>query len=259
MGVKLGAALAAQLGAKPGDEVVVGGKRLKVSGFVRTGGPEDERLFMDLDELQELTGLGDQLSRVAVSAVTTPMDDFAYRDYETMSATEYERWYCTAYVTSIAKQLEETFVGSRASPIWHVAKAEGRVLGRLRLLVYLLAAAAFLAGALGTATTMTASFLRRLDEVALMKAIGADSPVILLLFMAEAVMVGVLGGAAGYFISLLVADEIGLAVFGAALEKKELLLPLALGSALLIAVTAAVLPVLRALKVKAAIVLKESN
>ena len=40
-----------------------------------------------------------------------------------MTATEYEKWYCTGYATTIAKQLEEVFHGSRARPIWQVAQA----------------------------------------------------------------------------------------------------------------------------------------
>ena len=77
----------------------------------------------------------------------------------TMSQTEYEKWYCTGYVTSIAKQLEEVFLGSTSRPIWPVAETEGKVLGRLKLLIYLLTTA----GTLSRVFNGVALGLRNLD------------------------------------------------------------------------------------------------
>jgi putative ABC transport system permease protein len=192
-----------------------------------------------------------------VSALTTPMDDFAYKDPETMSTTEYEKWYCTGYVTSIARQLEEVFAGSRAKPIWQVAETEGTVLERLSVLVYLLTAAALLASAIGMSTTMAASLLRRLDEIGLMKSVGADSVRIMGIFLSEAFIIGLAGGVAGYLLSLLVTSFIGAKVFSASLAgRKALLFLISLLSALGIAALGSLLPIRRALAVKPAVVLK---
>jgi putative ABC transport system permease protein len=200
--VLMGVSLAGELGVSRGEEVVLDGRPFAVSGTLSTGGKEDRRVFLDLDALQELKGRPGAVSRVLVSALTTPMDDFAYKDPEEMSKPEYEKWYCTGYVTSIAKQIEEVFEGSRARPIWQVAETEGRVLGRLTVLIYLLTGAAFFASALGMSTTMAASLLRRLDEVGLMKSLGADSLRITTIFLVEAFVIGMVGGLAGYLLSL---------------------------------------------------------
>ncbi len=257
--VVLGVSLAEELGIKQGEEVLLDGKPYVVSGILSTGGKEDEQVFLDLDVAQELKGLEGAVSRVLVSALTTPMDDFAYKDPATMSRKEYEKWYCTGYVTSIAKQLEEVFKGSRAKPIWHVAETEGNVLERLSILVYLLTAASLLAAALSMSTTMAASLLRRLDEIGLMKSIGADSFKISIIFLSEAFIIGCVGGLVGYAISVGVVKFIGLKVFGAVLEERVLLLPVALVSALLIAALGSLLPIRRALRVKPAVVLKEAR
>jgi len=257
--VVLGHLLASDAGISAGDTVMLDGRQFTVSGTLMTGGPEDRKAFLDLASMQSLMGLPGAVSRVQVSALTTPMDDFAYKDPKTMSTQEYEKWYCTGYVTSIAKQLEEVFRGSRARPIWHVAETEGQVLGRLSALIYLLTAASIIAAALGMSTTMAASLLRRLDEVGLMKALGAGFSGITIIFLSEAFIIGLTGGLAGYLISLGISGYIGSAVFGGALMQRELLLPVALLSALGIAALGAMLPIRRALMVKPAIVLKEAR
>lgn len=253
----IGVSLAQELGIVPGDTLKLMGRELSVSGTLSTGGPEDGLLILDLDALQEISGNEDALTRVMVSALTTPMDDFAYKDPDTMSKLEYEKWYCTGYVTSIAKQLEEVFGGSRVKPIWRVAETEGRVLERLTVLVYLLTLAALLAAALGMSTTLAASVLKRLDEIALMKAVGADRMGISTIFLAEIFIIGLAGAVAGYLLSLAAVHYIGVEVFGSALEQQGVLLPASIISALGISALAAWLPIRRALKVKPAVVLKE--
>lgn len=254
--VLLGVSLRDELGVREGNEVFIDGKPYRVSGILSTGGREDRQVFFDLPSLQELKGLQGKVSRVMVSALTTPMDDFAYKDPAKMSRKEYEKWYCTGYVTSIAKQLEEVFRGSRAKPIWHIAETEGRVLERMSILIYLLCAVTLFASALGVSTTMVAGLLRRIHEIGLMKSIGADSLQIALIFLSEAVIIGLAGGLIGYALSVGVVKFIGLRVFDTAFTGRALLLPISLLSALLIAVLGSLLPIRRALRIKPAIVLK---
>jgi putative ABC transport system permease protein len=254
--VLVGEALAADLGIEPGAVVTLDGAEFTVSGLLVTGGPEDGKIVMDLGALQSLKGLPGLISRVQVSALTTPMDEFAYKDPKAMSPKEYDKWYCTGYVTSIAAQLGEVFKGARARPVWQVAETEGTVLDRLSVLVYLLTAAVLVAAALGMSTTMTASLLRRLEELGLMKALGADSFRITFIFLTEAGVIGLIGGVAGYFLAWGASHYIGLLVFGSALEQHGLLLPVALGNALGIACLGSLLPIRRALAVKPALVLK---
>jgi putative ABC transport system permease protein len=258
-GAMVGVSLAEELGLNIGDSLGIKGEEFKVSGILSTGGSEDNKVILELDQMQELTQRDGAISSVMVSALTTPMDDFAYKDPDSMSTVEYEKWYCTGYVTSISKQLEEVFGGSRAKPIWRVAETEGRVLERLTVLVYLLTLAALVAAALGMSTTLAASVLKRLDEIALMKALGADRLGISIIFLSETMIVGLAGGLAGYLLSLVTAHYIGLQVFGVALTQKGVLFPVSIISALVISSLGAWLPIRRALKVKPAVTLKEAR
>lgn len=254
--VALGAGLSAKLKKEIGEGISLLGREFKVVGIINSGGKEDDMVLMDLDDLQSVSGLEGRVSRVYVSALTTPMDEFAYKDPEKMTRAEYEKWYCTGYVTSIAKQVEEVMRGSVARPIWPVAETEGKVLNRLRILIYLLTVMALLGAALGVSTTMVMSLLRRTHEVALMKAIGADRIKTIMIFLSEALLLGFAGGLVGYLSSFLLTKFIGYKVFGTGLEQRAILLPVSMLSSILIVVMGAYLPIRKALGIRPAIVLK---
>lgn len=252
----IGSSLSSRFNIKIGDNILIENKSFTVSGILHTGGKEEESIFLNLETLQELSHMKGKISRVYVSALTTPMDEFAYRDPDTMTKTEYEKWYCTGYVTSIAKQLEEVFSGSKAKPIWNIAETEGRVLERLKILIYLLSIIAIIASALGVSTTMIMSILRRIEEIGLMKAIGADKIKIIVIFLTEGLLIGILGGLLGYLISLYLSQYIGIQVFNTGLEQKGILLPVSIIIAISITIIGTILPIKRALKIKPSIVLK---
>lgn len=254
--VVVGSSLSSNLGISKGSSLLLDGREVKVAGILETGGEEDGQIFMGLEALQGLKNLQGKISKVLVSALTTPMDEFAYKDPNTMSKPEYEKWYCTGYVTSIAKQIEDVFSGSKARPIWQVAETEGKVLGRLKLLIYLLCFVVIVGSAIGVSTTMIMSLLRRIEEIGLMKAIGADRGKITGIFLTEGLVIGVVGGIFGYLLSIVAAHYIGIKVFNMALEQKAILFPIAIGNAILIAVVGTVLPIRRALAIRPGVVLK---
>jgi len=258
-GVVLGSSLAATLGVKIGDELLFGDRTKKVEGILDTGGREDDQAFMDLVSLQQENRLEGKISRVFIGALTTPMEEFAYKDPAVMSKVEYEKWYCTGYVTSIAKQVEEVFGNSRAKPVWQIAGTEGKVLDRLKALIYLLCGVVLVASSIGVSTTMIMSLLRRIEEIGLLKAMGADRGKIIAIFLSEAGIIGLAGGFAGYLLSMVVSEYIGVRVFQSGLQQRGSLLFIALGSAVFIAVLGTVLPIRRALRIRPGVVLKGSE
>lgn len=255
-GVVLGVSLADRLAKKTDDDLLIDGKRFFVSGTLETGGIEDDRLFMDLASLQGLKNMHGKISKVLVSALTKPMDEFAYRDPDTMGQAEYEKWYCTGYVTSIAKQLEEVFQGSTVKPVWQVAETEGNVLKKLTMLIYFLTITALAAAALGVSTTMIMSLLRRVEEIGLMKAMGADRIRIMTIFISEGIMIGLIGGLLGYALSIAASQYISVEVFNTGFQQRAMLLPVAISSAVLISTAGTILPIRKALGIKPAVVLK---
>ena len=256
----VGAALARRLGLSVGSRVesAVKGERksFRVVGIVTTGGYEEEQFFAPLVTVQSLLGKQGKLSRVLVSAVTVPMDDFGRKDPARMSKDEYEKWYCTAYVTSVAKNVEEVMAGSRAKPIWQIASAEGALLKKLNSVVLLLTFLALGASAIAVSTSLMASMAERSPEIALMKAIGADRLQITAIFLGETLIISVAGGIVGYLLGDQLAGLISHTVFNSAIKSPLWLFPTALISAFLVAIAGSVAPLRRAFLIEPVRVLK---
>lgn len=256
----VGATLAKRLGISVGGKVLVQhtGKELplRIVGVVTTGGFEERQLFAPLLTVQNYLGMPGAVSRILVSALTVPMDDFGRKNPAEMTKDEYEKWYCTAYVTSVAKNLEEAVKGSRAKPIWQVAAAEGSLLNKLNGLMNLLTILSLTAAAIGVATSLLASMAERQQDIALMKTLGADRLQVTMIFMGETLFVALIGGMTGFLLGNRLAQFISRTVFSSSLETPLWLFPIAIGVSLLVAVLGGLLPLRRAFLVEPVKVLK---
>lgn len=256
----VGATLAKRLGLVAGKDLdaTVRGRthRFRIVGVVTTGGYEEEQLFAPLVTVQELLQQQGKVSRVLVSALTVPMDDFGKKDPATMSKDEYEKWYCTAYVTSVAKNVEEVMAGSRAKPVWQIASAEGALLKKLNSVMLFLTILALGASATAVSTSLMASMAERSPEIALMKSVGADRFQISAIFIGETLIISVAGGVTGYLLGDQLAEVISRTVFNSTIASPLWLFPTAIISALVVAIAGSVAPLRRALLIEPVRVLK---
>ncbi|MBJ6802749.1 ABC transporter permease [Geomonas propionica] len=256
----IGAALAKRLKLAPGSDIVAtaAGKerRFRIVGVASTGGFEEEQLFAPLAEVQALLNKPGQLSRVLVSALTVPMDDFGRKDPSRMTREEYEKWYCTAYVTSVAKGVEEAMSGSRAKPIWQIASAEGALLKKLESLMLLLTGLALFSAACAVSSSLMAAMAKRSPEIALMKTMGADRLQIAAIFLGETLVISVIGGLFGYLAGDRLAVVISRTVFNSTVTSPLWLFPTAIGAALVVALAGSAAPLKRALAIEPVRVLK---
>ena len=256
----IGAALAKRLGIASGGDVTAlfqgRNQKFRVVGVVTTGGYEEEQLFAPLVTVQTLLQQQGKVSRVQVSALTVPMDDFGKKDPATMTKDEYEKWYCTAYVTSVAKNVEEVMAGSRAKPIWQIASAEGALLKKLNGVMLLLTVLALGASATAVSTSLMASMAERSPEIALMKAVGADRFQISSIFIGETLIISLAGGVVGYLLGDQLAEIISRTVFSSTIASPLWLFPTAIISALVVSIAGSVAPLRRALLIEPVTVLK---
>jgi putative ABC transport system permease protein len=188
--------------------------------------------------------------------LTKPEDAFARSDVSRLSPAEYDRWYCTPYVSSIAYQIQQAMPEAQAKPVYHVAETEGRIMNRVGILMTLLVVAALVAAALAVASMMLATVLERRAEIGLFKALGATDARVAAVFLLEACAIGVLGGLAGYFFGSLLAWRLALAVFGSAVGVHWVILPVCLAAALLVTLAGSALPLGRALKISPSLALR---
>lgn len=208
-----------------------------IAGIVSGGGNEDNAILASLPVVQQALNLKGKVSEIEVSAITTPENDLARKaaaNPERLSQAEREIWYCTAYVSSIAFQIEEVVNNSSARPVRQIAESEGKILDKTQLLMLLITVLSLISAALGVSNLVSANVMERSREIGLMKALGAKNYEVILMILTETLIAGIAGGIVGYFIGMGFAQVIGYTVFGSAIANNIIVVPIV--GALMIAV-----------------------
>ncbi|HEY3365972.1 MAG TPA: FtsX-like permease family protein [Symbiobacteriaceae bacterium] len=236
-GALVGRNAAQVLAVKTGDRIdlQVGGQRrsLQVTGLLTTGGSEDDQVVLSLPLLQELSGRTGLVSLVQVSAAgdKEPAD-------------------------RVAAQLQGQVPGATVRLLAQTAHAEERVLGKVRFLLILVAAAAVVTALLCLLSTVTAGVLERGTEIGVLKALGAPDRFIAGLFRWEALAAAGSGGLLGWALGLALGQFISRTVFETPLGFHWVTLPGALGVSLAVALAAAWAPVRQAVQIQPATILR---
>ena len=201
-----------------GDFVEVNGKRFEVVGiFNEIGNQQDDTtVYLPIKTAQSLYDASGEISMMIATA-------------------EDER-----KVKITAERIEERLKKLRGGKDFEVATTEDfakqitQVLGILTFVLGGIASISILVGGVIIMNTMLMSVFERTQEIGILKATGAKRKTILLLFLAEAGFVGLLGGVLGFLtgaILSIVIEVIGKAYVGSMFQTK-ITLPLVIGSIL---------------------------
>lgn len=205
--------------------------RLTPAGTLTTGSDEESRVYLALADVEKWTGMRPNVLELAVPG----------------SAREVE---------SAVARLRLAFPGAKVEPVRQLVEAEANVLGKTRgallgasLVVILLATMCLLA-------TLTASVLNRRKDFAVMRALGATSRTLHTLFLAETAAFAVVGCLVGLVVGMGLAMWIGQANFHAAVTPRWSVLPAVFTGTLVIALLAAVFPMMMLGKAQPATLLR---
>ena len=229
---------------------------LTVTGILTSGGPEDASIVVPLSYAQSLARKPGEYRKLYVSALTKPEDAFARKDAKTMTPAEFDRWYCTPYISSIALQIQEELPGTDVRVIRRVAEGEGQILTHVEMLLWLVTLAAMLAAALAVGASSAASVMERQAEIGLMKALGAGSGTVGLLLAAEQLLLAFVGGGIGYALGIVLARLLGERIFGAAPEPTLLVFLVVIGLAAVVTLLGSAIPLRRASRIEPAPILR---
>ena len=266
----IGAKLGKQIGVRAGDSISLSlshHERMqayfgiqsvvcKVTGVLSTGGPEEDALLVPIHTVQWLTANPGEYRKLYVSALTKPEDAFARKDPKTMTPTEFDRWYCTPYISAIALQISEELPGTDVRVIRRVAEGEGQILTHVQMLLWLVTLAAMLAAALAVGASSAASVIERQVEIGLMKALGAGSGMVGFLLAAEQLLLAFVGGGVGYALGIVLARLLGERIFGASPEPTLLVFFVVIGLAGLVTLLGSAIPLRRASRIEPAPILR---
>jgi putative ABC transport system permease protein len=267
--VVLGAAVANRLQLKTGDSFRLQGTEgadstssaARVVGTVTTGDETDNEILIPLQDAQAYAGVHDAVRRVEVSARTKPEDAFARVDPDSLPPQQREIWYCRPYANSIAYQIREAIPTAQAEQVRRVEQSEGNVLSRISGLMWLISAAALLAAGFAVSAAMATAILERRGEIGLMRSLGASKGAIALLFYAEAGLLAVLAGTAGYLLGSGLAALLGARIFAGDGGSPQavlipVLLPVVVALALVVAIAGSTPSIRAALRMDPSAILR---
>lgn len=229
---------------------------LRVVGIVSTGDAEDKAVLVPLSFAQDFSAHPGQFRQLFVSALTKPADALAERDPATLTPTEYDRWFCSPYISSISYQITTVLPGTNVRAIRRVAETEGRILTRVSTLLWIVTLAALIAACLAVAATSATTVIERRAEIGIMKAIGATNAAVASLFLIEQLMLAIVGGSLGFVFGVVLARALGESVFGSPAPARVVLLPIVLGLAAIVAIVGSLVPLRRAVHLNPAPVLR---
>jgi putative ABC transport system permease protein len=149
-----------------------------------------------------------------------------------------------------------TSLGFQAESFGDLFRGFEDLLSRLRIALLALAVVALLLACLGIANTMYSAVLERTKEIGVLKALGARSHDVLLLFVAEAAVIGLFGGVIGTLGAVALAqagnaavDRLAQSVAGAGIEvfrTDVIIAVVALVVAVVLSTVSGLLPAVRA-------------
>jgi putative ABC transport system permease protein len=217
---EVGAKAATQFAVHAGDSLQLRNEgrtaACKIFAVVATGGAEDTQIFTRLATAQALANLPGRISLIQLSVTGTPDS-----------------------LNRFIAHLGQSLPGVDVHGIKQLAEAEGRIYNRISgllsatvILVLILTSLCVMAG-------MSNVAIERKNDVGLMKAIGGSVRRVVRLFLAEAILMGIVGGLFGSAIGLLISIWLGKAVFGVAAEPRWIVYPFSVAITVIVSIASA--------------------
>ncbi len=248
----------ANLGLKIGDEIKLGEYQVKIVGILKESENEANKIIAPLALIQALSNKSGLIDKVEVLAMTIPENDLsikARRNIDNLDSLEYDLWYCSAYVGSIAHQIEQEYPGASAKAVLSVSQTQSQISKKIQNLMAVISVLALIISSICITSLLSAQINKRKKQIGLLKALGASASSIYLLFVSEIFIVcifaSLLGALGGYILSFLIAYKI----FGAFIGISFMVLPLSVIFGLIICIFGSALPLQSVIKLLPAEVL----
>jgi putative ABC transport system permease protein len=177
------------------------------------GDAQDSQIVVNLDAAQRLTSMLGKVSLIQLSVAGTPRE---IRDY----------------IATLARNIPDADVHG----LRQFTDAEAKIYTRVSGLLTATTALVLALTGLCVMAAMTNVAMERKNDVGLMKAIGGATRRVLRLFLAEAALLGLIGGIVGAAAGLLLSIWLGKTVFGVAARPRFIVYPVSVALTILVAI-----------------------
>lgn len=233
----IGADLAKIIGAKPGDilEITPSNNevyKVRIKGVVYDGQKEDNLLMVSLDLAQDMFGKED-LINYANAIIDGDFDN-------------------------IKKSIENvTNENIKFEIIGKISKAQGQILDKIKLLMFLIGVTILFIATVGINTTLSSILFSKVKEFALIRSLGSSKASLLKLILSEVFTICIVGSILGGFLGYVLAIFLGHIIFSSGVDFRLVSLVLAIVISLVFALLASFYPIKKALNQNIANLIRE--
>lgn len=183
-----------------GDQVVVAGRRITITGILRSLGnrQDDSMIGLDLELFGNITGEREGAQSLMVRANPDFNPEIVVKNIEQELEQIRQR--------QRNRDLPPVSVLSSEK----IAGIVGNIMTIIQTMILVFASISIIVGGIGIMNTMYTSVHERTKEIGIMKAIGAKNSMISLIFLIESGILGLIGGIGGVISGLLLAQIIEL-------------------------------------------------
>ncbi len=182
----VGADVAAALGAKEGETLELLGKQFTVTAVLpQTGTVDDSRIFAHLHTVQELTGKGPVINAIEVVGC------------------------CQEISNGLVQKINHLLPDAKVVTIAQIVDAQFKMNQLMSRLSTIFLVIIVLVGGASIANYMYANVFERRREIGTLMALGADSFLVLRIFLWKALLLGLAGGVGGYVLGTVLALVLG--------------------------------------------------
>jgi putative ABC transport system permease protein len=230
----VGADVAAKLGLKDADNLTLLGKKFTVTAILpQTGTVDDSRIFAHLHTVQDLSGKGPVLSAIEVIGC------------------------CQEISKGLVAKVNALLPDAKVVTIKQIADSQIKINRMMSNLSLMFLVIIIFVGGASIANYMYANVFERRREIGTLMALGADSRLVLKVFLLKALLLGGAGGIGGYVLGTIAAVVLGPRLAGVPVLPMPMLGLAAMGISVGLALIASYFPARRASRLDPCVTFQE--
>lgn len=223
----IGAAVAQRLKLKEKSTLTIEGKEFTVIKLLpETGTVDDDRVFANLHTVQKLLGTGEQISAIEIMGCCSQISD------------------------GLLSKLRNVLPDTRITTIGQIVSTQietNRMMNKISLVFLIII---LFVGSISIGNYIWANVNERRKEIGILRMIGYHKRHIYYILVLKALIMGIVGGIAGYIVGTLAAVWLGPQFIGIVVSPIYTLLLLSIGLSIFISVLGSLIPAYMAGKIE---------